>query len=859
MAANPLVALYLRALDFPKICLGVIALLVVVAGYQTTRFSFDASSDTLVVEGDPDLAAYVDIARSFKGDDFLVLTFSPAQGTALEPANLQVLAELAAALVAIAGVEGVFSVHDVPLLKSPPVPLAELVNGFKTLSHPEVDRDLAREELRTSPLFRELLITADGSTTAMRIDLAPDLALRDVEARREAARVAARGDGGAQTRAALRAVNEEHRLIREAFLRDRDRLIEEIRAVRTEFARHGVLYLGGVPMIAADMIAFVKGDLLFFGGSVLALIMVSLYWFFRSARWVVLPIVGSAITILFTTGFLGFYGRPATVISSNFVSLLAIITISLNIHLIVRYRELFHLDSDATVGDLVRQTMLSKFAPCLYNTLTTVAAFGSLMASSIVPVEDFGWMMCVGIVIGFVVTFFFYPSVLLLLPIGNPGISLNEELALTRVLSHNARWRPSMVVAAGAMLAVVAVYGVSRVSLDNKFIDYFKSDTEINAGMRFIDEYLGGTVPFDVVLNFAPYEPLSGAGIFEDEDGDDFAEPAADEASADDFSDDFGDDFADDGVGDTYPQRYWFTRDKLDKVTAVHRYVEGRDEVGKVLSLTTLEDLAVEFTDGRPLSNLEIAGILGLLPEHLRPELIEPYANPEHGRFRINARVIESGPSFDRGVLVEDIRAHAVEATGLAPEDVQITGMLVLFNSMLNKLFSSQVDTLAYVLLATFTMFIILMRSGLYAVLGLIPNILAASLVIAFMGYAGIPLDMMTITIASISIGIGVDDAIHYLHRFKEEYDQSGDARLAVAWSHATIGRAMYFTSLTIVIGFSVLCVSNFVPTILFGLLVAVAMVLALVANLSLLPALLVLCLGKKRRSAAAVVPDPGV
>jgi predicted RND superfamily exporter protein len=508
----------------------------------------------------------------------------------------------------------------------------------------------------------------------------------------------------------------------------------------------------------------------------------------------------------------------------NFVSLLAIITISLNIHLIVRYRELYHLAEDPTVQDLVRQTMLSKFAPCVYNTLTTMAAFGSLMASSIVPVEDFGWMMCIGILIGFFVTFVLFPSVLLIMPLGQPGISLNEELALTRVLSHNARWRPKLVVGIGVALAVVAAFGVSRVSLDNRFIDYFKSDTEINAGMRFIDESLGGTVPFDVVLSFPPYEVLDSEAVFGEE------------------GDDFEDDFLDDETADVYPERYWFTRDKLDRLTTVHRYMESQPEIGKVLSLTTMEDLAKGFTDGEPLTSVEIAGVLGLLPEDLRPELIHPYAHPQSGRLRISARVIESGPTIDRDALVANIRGHAQEASSFEPEDVQITGMLVLFNSMLNQLFSSQVDTLAYVLLATFTMFLILMRSVLYAVLGLVPNILAASLVIAFMGYAGIPLDMMTITIASISIGIGVDDAIHYLHRFKEEHDRVNEAYTSVAWSHATIGRAMYFTSFTIIIGFSVLCFSNFVPTILFGLLVAIAMALALIANLSLLPALLVLC-----------------
>ena len=830
---------YLRLLDYPWLVIASLVFVLVGAAFMTTRFSFDASSDTLVVEGDPDLAAYLDVAESFRGNDFLLLTFTPHQGEALNEENLATLSNLADAMAAVPGVTGVFSVLDIPLLKSPPMPFTEFANGFLTLRSPEVDRELARAELSTSPLFRELLITVDGRTTAMRVDLAADLELQTIE--RERTRLRELIDPSAEDLAALATIDEDYRQVREQYLVDRDRLIAEIRTTRAAFSDFGVLHLGGVPMIAADMIAFVKNDLIYFGISVLALLMISLYGFFRNLRWVVLPIIGSCLTIIFTTGILGFVGRPATVISSNFVSLLAIITISLNIHLIVRFRELYHLDPTSSVRDLVRATMRSKFAPCLYNSVTTIAAFGSLMASSIVPVVDFGWMMCLGIAVGFFVTFTFFPSMLLLMPKGNPGTTLNEELSFTRVLSHNARWRPVVVTIAGAALAVVALLGVRQVSLDNRFIDYFQDDTDINRGMIFIDQSLGGTVPFDVVLEFPPFESL----FLTAEDGTEFAE---DDFTEEDFADD---DFAEEG-GDVYPERYWFTRDKLDKVAAVHRYLESRPEVGKVLSMTTLEDLAAEFTETDELSNLVIAGILGLLPADLRPELIEPYANPQHGRMRISARVIESGPPFDRGALIADIKTHATENVAIEPAAIQVTGMLVLFHGMLTQLFSSQVDTLAYVLAATFAMLVILLRSVLYAVLGLIPNILAASLVVAFMGYTGIPLDMMTITIAAISIGIGVDDAIHYLHRYKEEYDRTGDSREAVAWSHATIGRAMYFTSLTIVIGFSVLAFSNFVPTIMFGLLVAVAMVLALIANLSLLPALLVLCCAAKRPFRAA-------
>lgn len=805
---------YVSLLNHPKWLLFVVAGLLVVGGFFATRFSFDASSETLVVEGDPDLAAYERVSETFGGDAFLLLTFAPHDGDPLSAANLERLWQLQNRVLAIDGVMSVFSLLDAPLLSSPPIPLEQLADGFRTLRSPDVDKALAANELRTSPLFRELLISNDGNTTAMRIDIAPDVALNDLEARRATLRNQAQLTD-AET-GELELLDMRHPEERQRYLNSRTQLISEIRHLRTEYSEFGLLHLGGVPMIAADMIQFVKNDLIVFGGTVIVLIMIILYLFFGSARWVLLPIAAAGVTIVLTMGVLGFLEKPATVISSNFVSLLAITTISLTIHLIVRYRELLQVSEELDSEDLVEVTMTSKFAPCLYTALTTIAAFGSLTVSDIVPVEDFGWMMCLGIAIAFVVTFSFFPAALLLMGRAAPLVDFGKELGVTRVLSHLARWQSTAIVTIALVWSVAAIFGISRVSLDNRFVDYFQDDTDISQGMTYIDQHLGGTVPFDVVLKFEPFEDLQDP--FDEED------------------DLFGDTEA-----DTFPERYWFTRDKLDRVQAVHRFLEAREEVGKVVSLASLDELAAQLNGGQPLNNVQLAAVLGALPVDLRDELIRPYGSPATGEVRLSARVIESGPHFDRDALVTDILTFSEDELHLGEDQVVVSGMLVLFNSMLQQLFSSQVDTLAYVLLAAFAMFVILLRSVLYAVLGLIPNILAAATVIAFMGYAGIPLDMMTITIAAISIGIGVDNAIHYLHRFRIEHEKWGDVRVAIAWSHASIGRALYFTGFTIITGFSVLCFSNFVPTIMFGLLIAVAMVLALLANLTLLPSLLVL------------------
>ena len=775
---------FLAMLARPRTVLVVGTLLAVLAAFYSTRFSFDASADTLVVEGDANFAAYERITETFSGDDFLLITFAPQDGVLLSETNIETMSRLQARIADVDGVSSVFSLLDVPLLKSPPVPITELSAGLKTLRSEGVDRELAVEELRTSPLFRELLISADGGSGAMRANMVPPTEVV--------------GDADP-----LEA--------RQRYLAARDQTIADIRDIQAEFSQFGRVHIGGVPMIAADMIAFVKNDLLIFGGVVLLLIMLVLYFAFRELRWVFLPIATAGLAVLYTTGTLGFLQTAATVISSNFVSLLVIMTISLTIHLIVRYREL-RKRADGPKGQaLVVETFVSKFAPCFYTALTTIAAFGSLTVSDIPPVEDFGWMMCLGVALAFVTAFTIFPALLMLLDGGESAQSEKPPARFIHYLSQVSQHKAAWVCLISVVVAIAAGVGMSRLSLDNRFIDYFQDDTEIHQGMVYIDQHLGGTVPFEVVVTFKPWETV----VIED---DFFAEES-----------------------DDFPDRYWYTRDKLDRLAALHKVLEAREEVGKVLSVSSLDELARDFTDGEPLNDLELVAVLSAIPASIKTELIDPYAVPTKGQMRLSGRVIESGPYFDRDALVAEVRDYAENSLGFAPDEVVVSGMLVLFNDMLQELFVSQRDTLAYVLLATLLMFLILLRSVKFALIGLAPNVLSAAAVVGFMGLAGIPLDMMTTTIAAISIGIGVDFAIHYLHRYRIELAAGSSARQAVGICHANIGRALYLTGITIIIGFSVLVFSNFVPTIMFGLLVAVAMGLALIANLSLLPSLLVL------------------
>ena len=775
-------------------------------------FSFDASADTLVVQGDPELAFYREVTAQFGGDEFILMTLSPLTGDVFNAEALALIVTLEQELEALGGVINVLSLMDAPLLKNPPGPITEILNNLKTLKDEQVDLELAKEELLTSPLFKDLLVSSDGHATALRIDLAPETELDSLRQQRDALRETAPNSNQ------LARVTAAHQAARDDLIVRRAQLMDAVRGVRDRYQDQALLRIGGVPMMASDMIAFVKSDILYFGSAILVVMALMLLYFFRHPTWVLLSLASAAFTNLLLVGILGYIGQAATVVSSNFIALLAITTIALTIHLIVRYRELQSTGPNLPHATLVSEMLFSKFTPCVYTTLTTIVAFGSLALSKILPVEDFGWIMMIGIACSLLVSFTFFPAALLLLPIKaaavRPKVRSDALLQGFAALAIN-RWR-SLLLVTGA-LAVFTFYGINLITLDNRFIEYFRKGTDIREGLVFIDQQLGGTTPFDVIVHFPPWE----------------AENADDFEGEDDFQD-----FTDESEA-AYPQKYWFTPDKIRRLGDLHAYIESMPYTGKTLSAATLEWMARDFNDNQPLSAVELTAILEQIPDDLRTEFLRPYAYPEGGLMRINSRIIETGPYFSRDALIQDIAHYAENELGFRPNEVRTTGIMVMFNDMISQLLRSQTDTVVFVLIAVMVMFIFCLRSFSLAVLGLLPNVLAATLVMAVMGYVGTPLNMMTITIAAISLGIGVDDAIHYLHRYQEEKRAGANIKSAIRNAHRGVGRAMYYTSVTVVAGFSTLTLSNFIPNVTFGILVALAMVVALLANLLILPALL--------------------
>jgi predicted RND superfamily exporter protein len=461
--------------------------------------------------------------------------------------------------------------------------------------------------------------------------------------------------------------------------------------------------------------------------------------------------------------------------------------------------------------------------PCLFAALTTIAGFGSLLLCNILPVRTFGWMMIAGICVSMGITFLLFPAGLMLVAKKTPSVRKKPKYSLTDFLARLTENYGKAVLAVSAVLFVLSAVGISKLAVENSFIDYFKDSTEIYQGMKVIDQQLGGTTPLDVIVE------LEAGGVSPSDGG--AAAKGGDEEGFDEFKE--FEEKIDDG-------RYWFTAGRMAMVKRIHNYLDSIPEIGKVLSLGTMLKIAESMNHGKPLDNFQLALLYGELPDRFKRLVLEPYVSVKHNQLRFSVRIKDSQKSLKRDALLKKIRNDLIGKLGLKKENVHLTGLLVLYNNMLQSLFESQILTLGVVVLMLMAMFMLLFKSIKIALIALAPNLLAIGAVLGFMGWMNIPLDMMTITIAAISIGIAVDNTIHYIYRFKNEFKSSQNYTRTMRYCHGSIGYAMYYTSVTIIIGFSILAFSSFLPTIYFGLLTGLAMLIALLAALTLLPQLLI-------------------
>ena len=777
----------------PKTVFVLLVIAILSFGYYSKDFRLDASSETLLIEGDPDLAYLQEITERYGSKDFLVLTYTPNEGMVTNN-SINNLLSLKYKIQSLSWVHSVITLLDIPLLENSDAPLQERLESFKTLKDEDVDKDRGFKEILNSPVFRNFVISENGNTSGIIVNIKENKKLENIE----------------------NLSKDEIESYKDKIKKQNHKNILEIRQVIQSYGDVGKIYLGGIPMIADDMMTFIKSDIVVFGLGVLLFIVVTLWFVFRKLIWIIVPISSCLFSVVIMMGLLGILGWKVTVISSNFIALMLILTMAMNIHMSTRFLQLRKDHPNKNNLEIISLTTNKMFWPILYTVLTTVFAFLSLIFSGIKPIIDFGWMMTFGLITSFIITFTLLPTLLNFAPTKNISLKKEQDSKITNFLGSISINSKNIIFGLTGVVIILSVIGISKLEVENSFINYFNKNTEIYKGMKLIDEELGGTTPLEVILKFPNTESEK-------------------KTTEDDEFEDWGDE------EDTDDEKYWFTKDKIDKISSVHNYLDNLPQVGKVLSFSSIIDVATQLNNNKPLGTLEMGVLYSKIPESIKTEIIDPYLSIENNEARISLRIIDSQENLRRNDLINKINFDLKNKIGLNENEFKLAGVLILFNNLLQSLFKSQILTLGLVMIGIFSMFIVLFRNIKLSLIGVVPNFIAAFFILGIIGLLGIPLDMMTITIAAITIGIAVDNSIHYIYRFKEEFNNIKDYNKTLKRCHSTVGVAILNTSITIVFGFSILVLSKFIPTIYFGMFTGLAMLLAMISVLTLLPALILI------------------
>ncbi len=771
----------------PKLIFTILIICLIFFGYFSKNFRLDASSETLLIEGDPDLKYLNEITERYGAREFLVLTYTPEENM-ISSSSINNLLNLKNKIQSLDWVHSVVTLLDIPLLSSTDKLLAERLKNFATLKTEGINKERGFNEILNSPVFRNFVISEDGNTSGIIVYLKSKDLNRNFKSKKEFE----------EYKDELKKQNHEN--------------ILEIREIIKDFSNKSKIHLGGIPMIADDMMSFIKNDIMIFGIGVLIFIIVTLWFVFRKIIWIIIPLSSCFFAVIIMTGLLGFLGWKVTVISSNFIALMLILTMAMNIHMSTRFIQLTKKFPKLKKNQIILMTTEKMFWPILYTVLTTICAFLSLIFSEIKPIIDFGWMMTFGLMTSFIITFTLLPTLLNFVKDSNVYLAKENKSIITSFFGNKAIDNKKIIFGVTILAIILSISGISKLEVENSFINYFNKNTEIYRGMKLIDEKLGGTTPLEVIIKFQKekHEPKT-----EDDD-------------------DWGDE-------EENTDKYWFTKEKIDKINIVHKYLDNLEPVGKVLSFSSIIEVATQLNDGKPLGALEIGVLYSKIPDSIKKEIVDPYISIKDSEARISLRIKDSMKDLRRNDLINKITYDLENNLGLKSNEYKLGGVLILFNNLLQSLFKSQILTLGFVMVGIFTMFLILFRNIKLSIIGVVPNFIAAFFILGIIGLAKIPLDMMTITIAAITIGIAVDNSIHYIYRFKEEFVKVKDYNKTLKLCHSSVGIAILNTSITIVFGFSILVMSNFIPTIYFGVFTGIAMLLAMISVLTLLPALLLI------------------
>ena len=803
--------LYKKFLERPKLILITLILLFSFSIYNAKNFQLDASADSLLLENDPDLNYLRSVNERYLSEDFFVITYSPKKE--INEESLRELKKFVDEINNIKWVSKTISVLNAPLFESSDQPLIEKINNIQYIVTPGIEINRALNELKNSPVYKRLIINDDATTFGIVVYIKDNK--KYLSALKTNKDFLDKQQINKLSEKDLKEF-ENHKEVLEKLKKEHNKNLEiyniEIRSQISKYKNIADINLSGIPMIADDLISFVKKDITVFGSGVFIFILITLWFIFRDIRWVIFPLLSCFLSIAIMVGMLGYLNWKVTVISSNFISLMLILTMEINIHYVERYKQLQTEFPKKKENYLTYLTTTKIFTPILYAVLTTVLAFLSFIFCDIKPVIDFGWMMTLGLFISLFVSMILLPYLIIKFKPKATPMHESKDSKLAKIFASIALNHRFLVLAFSTIILILSIYGMTRLKVENSFINYFDKKTEIYQGMKLIDEKLGGTTPLEIILKF---KDLDNKNTKND------------------------DDFFQGSDSNEYKDSYWFTNFRVNNIVNVHKYLESLPEIGKVLSFYSVLQLGEKINDNKKLGPLEMAILYSKLPEDIKKSIVTPYVSIENNEARISLRIIDSNPNLNRKELLIKIQKDLEEKLKLKKDEFKITGVLVIFNNLLQSLFDSQIKTLGITFGGIFILLLILFKSLSWSIVAAIPNFTAALFILGSLGLFNVPLDMMTITIASITVGIAIDNSIHYIYRFREEFKINKNYKKTIEICHKSVGKAIVNASLTIVFGFSILILSNFIPSIYFGIFTGLAMLTAMTLVLTLMPQLI--------------------
>ena len=780
-------------------------IIVIFCIYFSKNIKLDASSDTLILKNDETFNYYQYYNKIFPSKNFLVLAIK--DNKIIDKDYINNINNITKEIIKIESVESTFSIIDAPILLLNNLNLADLANKeIENINNTQSDLKLILNEFSNSPIFKNQIINSSQNLSSIIIYIKKN---EIFEKLKEEKKSTDKSDKN------FKKINEKYKSEKNINNLQKEKLVKNIRALITNTNDNYEYYLGGIDMIASDTINFIKKDIAIFSFAVIFFIIAVLFSIYRNIKWVLIPLITTVYSVSTMLGFIGIMGWEITAISSNFISLMLILSISMNIHIINHYK-LNYFNDD--IQYKLKYTITKMFWPCLYTSLTTIVAFGSLLFSNIKPIIDFGNIMIIALVIIFISSFTILPLIINFFPKINK--SKNLRFSILKNFYKLSIKRSKIILITNLIIFIISIFGIYKLNVENSFINYFKSNTQIYKGMKIIDTELGGTTPMDIIIKFKNDE--INTLVLNSND--------------DDISFDEGFDLSEDLFEDENLNENWFTNEKLNTIQKIHKYLESRKEIGKVQSINSLVEMA-NLINKKSMNIFELSILYNEIPDNYKERLIKPFLSVENNMIKIATRIKDSN-EIKRDKLIKDIKEY-VESEFDNIEEFKVNGLLVLYNNMLQSLFSSQIKSFGIILISIFFMFILLFRSIKLSIIAIIPNIITSTFILGLIGLIGIPLDIMTITIAAITIGIAVDNTIHYIYRIKNNQKNNKSTIESIEDAHLNVGNAVLTTSITIAFGFSILCVSNFIPTILFGAFTSLAMIIAMIGVLITLPATL--------------------